>query len=118
VPASWRDYLSPVVVVEHDLPVLVKGIGLGHLERRPFPGRRRGLVRLGCNRLSLFKGVSLGDLGVGRHNKAKSTPRGRLSSGPRTTAEVGLARRTSRPRGTVASEQPSRHNHPPHCWAP
>ena len=39
-PATRRDYLSPVVVVQQDLPVLVKGIGFGHLERRPFPGRQ------------------------------------------------------------------------------
>jgi hypothetical protein len=117
VPAGRRR-LPPVVVVQGDLPGLVEGIGFGHLEGPSFPRCQGGLARFRLCRLGLFESVSLRDLGVSRHTKAKSTPGERPSSRPGATAKATLAgRRTVPPRGALG-RQGKRHNHPQYGWAP
>jgi hypothetical protein len=117
-PTRRRRRLPPVVVVQRDLSILVESVRLWHLERRSSLSGRWGLDRLRRCWLGLFEGVSLWYLGVGRHNKRKSTPGSRLSSPAPALAHLGPAgRRTSALRRLV-SEQPKWHNHPPYGWAP
>ncbi len=118
VPAGRHRRLPPVVVVQGDLPGLVEGVGLGHLEGPSFRRRQGRLARFRLCRLGLFESVSLRDLGVSRHTNAKSTPGDRISSGAAATAGTILAGRTTVPPRGALTRQRKRHNHPQYGWAP
>jgi hypothetical protein len=115
---SGRQQLPPVVVVQGYLSGLVEGVGFGHLEGRSFPRHRGRLAPFRHCRLGLFESVSLRDLRVSWHIKAKSTPGESLSSGLDAPAETACARRRTARSRRAMSQQRQRHNHPPYGWAP
>jgi hypothetical protein len=115
---AGRRQLPPVVVVQGDLSGLVEGVGFGHLEGPLFSRCRGRLARFSLCRPGLFESVSLRDLGVSRHIKAKSTPEHRVSYGPAAPAvTASKGRRTGGPSGVLRRQRRGQ-NHPPYGWAP